>query len=72
MDYLKADEKNPYMGLYNKTCENPEYWCRLHEVWLSSEDVARKHCTAKLTYDMIETRRCNCLTNRELPAEPAM
>lgn len=69
---VKADAKNPWMGLDGEVCRKPAYWCRLHEVWLSEEDVARKKCRAKMTYDMIGERRCNCLekknTNPFLPA----
>lgn len=60
----KADTRNPRMGLNGVVCEHPAYWCRLHEVWLSEEDVERKRCRAKPTYDMIATRRCNCLERK--------
>ena len=60
----KADSKNPWMGLDGLVCENPVYWCRLHEVWLSEEDVARKRCNARLTADMLGYRKCNCLERR--------
>lgn len=52
------------MGLNGVICENPAYWCRMHEVWLSETDVARKKCKARLTYDMLSTRRCNCLERK--------
>ena len=29
--WLKADARNPYMGLDNKICTSPKYWCRLHQ-----------------------------------------
>jgi hypothetical protein len=61
----KADIRNPWMGLDGKICENPAYWCRMHEVWLSEEDVAKKRCLAKLTYDMISYRRCHNLERKE-------
>jgi hypothetical protein len=60
----KADVRNPWMGLDGVVCVDPVYWCRLHEVWLSSEDVNRKKCFAKQTYDMISTYRCNCLEEK--------
>lgn len=58
MTYLTADKGHPFMGLDNKTCKNPAYWCRLHKVWLSEEDVKRKRCKDKPTFDMIGTHRC--------------
>lgn len=60
----KADFRNPWMGLNGEICEEPAYWCRMHEVWLSEADVAQKKCHAKLTYDMLATRRCNCLERK--------
>lgn len=60
----KADTRNPWMGLDGKTCKDPVYWCRLHEVWLSEADVAKKKCLARMTYDMIGTRRCNCIERK--------
>lgn len=60
----RADTRNPWMGLNGVVCKKPAYWCRLHEVWLSEEDVERKRCRAKPTYDMIATRRCNCLEHK--------
>ena len=65
MKYKKADAKHPRMGLDNKICKNPVYWCRLHEVWLSEEDVIRKKCMNKPTYDMIGTVRCGNLERKE-------
>lgn len=64
MTYLTANTKNPYMGLNNKICKNPTYWCRLHQVWLSEEDVKRKKCKNKPTFDMIGFHRCGCLERR--------
>lgn len=61
----KADTRNPWMGLNGLACSNPAYWCRMHEVWLSEEDVAKKRCYARLTADMFGYRRCNCLERRE-------
>lgn len=46
MRYQKADSRNPRMGLNNRICKSPKYWCRLHEVWLSEEDVKRKQAGA--------------------------
>lgn len=60
----KADTRNPWMGLNGVVCKDPAYWCRMHEVWLSEEDVARKKCLARLTYDMIATRKCNCIERK--------
>ena len=65
MEYLQANASNPYMGLDNKICTNPVYWCRLHQVWLSEEDVARKRCNNKLTFDMLDTYKCGNLEKKE-------
>ena len=64
MEYKKADAKNPNMGLNNKICKNPKYWCRLHQVWLSEKDVELKHCENKPTMDMISTMRCTNLVKK--------
>lgn len=62
---LSADARNPQMGLHNVVCADSVYWCRLHEVWLSEEDVTRKGCNAKHTLDMIATRRCGNIEKKE-------
>jgi len=64
MEYQKADNRHPRMGLDNKICINPKYWCRLHEVWLSEKDVIHKQCKNKLTSDMIGVYRCHCLEEK--------
>ncbi len=61
----KADRRNPWMGLDGKICENPVYWCRMHEVWLSEADVEKKKCLARMTYDMLGVRKCNCIEERK-------
>jgi hypothetical protein len=60
----KADYRNPWMGFDGKVCENPVYWCRLHEVWLSESDVKQKKCLSKLTPDMMGIHKCNCIERR--------
>lgn len=62
---LSADARNPQMGLRNTICADPVYWCRLHEVWMSEEDVTRKGCKARRTLDMIATRRCGNIEQRD-------
>lgn len=62
--YPKADSRNPWMGLDGKVCEDPIYWCRLHEVWLSEEDTSRKKCLSRLSANMMETRVCNCIERK--------
>lgn len=62
---LKADFRNPWMGLNGVVCEEPAYWCRLHEVWLSSQDIINKHCMSKMTPNMLSTYKCNCLERKE-------
>lgn len=63
--YQRADDRHPRMGLDNKICINPEYWCRLYQVWLSKEDVKRKKCMNKTSLDMMSTSRCGCLEKKE-------
>ena len=41
MTYQIADQRHPFMGLDNKICKNPAYWCRLHQVCLSDDDVKK-------------------------------
>ena len=53
--------QDQYIGLDNKICENPEYYCKIHLVYLSSEDVERKKCLCKPSFDMIGTHRCKSL-----------
>ncbi len=62
--HLKANASNPNMGLHNKPCKNPAYWCRLHEVWLSEADVSIRQCKSKLSADMIERKPCSCLEKK--------
>lgn len=50
-----------YIGLNNKECENPKYFCRSHLVYLSESDVAKKKCLCKPTMDMISTQQCRWL-----------
>lgn len=66
MSFLIADSRNPYMGLNNKVCENPKYWCRLHQIWLSENDVKSKNCRSKLTFDMMSTYQCGNLERKEV------
>ena len=57
------------MGLDNKICMNPKYWCRLYQVWLSDKDVGKKKCLCKPTADLISVRRCNCLEEKDYDSE---
>ena len=61
--YKTANAKNPNMGLDNKTCQDPVYWCRNHQVWLSEEDAARK-CKKCLSYDMMNIKQCDNLEKK--------
>ena len=63
--YQRADDRHPRMGLDNKLCVNPEYWFMLHQVWLSPDDVKRKRCKNKTTFDAMSTYRCRCLENKQ-------
>lgn len=48
-----------------KVCKDPKYWCRIHEFWLSEDDVKRKGCRAKMSSDMMERRLCTSLEERD-------
>ena len=61
----KADFRNPWMGLNGTVCKDPVYWCRLHEIWLSENDVTQKKCLSRLRYNMLETYRCHCLERKQ-------
>ena len=63
--WIKADHRNPYMGINNTICKNHKYWCRLHEVWLSENDAINKKCFCKPTYDLISVRKCSCIEIKE-------
>jgi hypothetical protein len=47
-----------YIGLFNKECENPAYYCRCHNVFLSAEDAEFKQCLHKPTKDLVGITRC--------------
>ena len=64
MQYKRADHRNPFMGLDNKICEDPVYWCRTKQVWLSEKDVTRKKCLNKPTFDMIGVVRGGSLEKK--------
>ena len=61
MNFFIADERNPIMGLDNKNCRYPKYWCRLHQVWLSEEDVIKKQCRHKPSLDLHHYNICSDL-----------
>lgn len=65
MTYRIADQRRPFMGLDNKICKHPTYCCRLHQVWLSEEDVKRKKCRRKDDFDLIGTHRCGNLERKD-------
>lgn len=66
---MRADARNPFMGLDNKICQNPVYWCRLHQVWLSGEDAKRKKCREKQDFDMLGKHKCGNLERRDCRKE---
>ena len=59
--YQKAIKNKLYMGLDNKICTSPRYWCRLHEIYLSQKDMERRNCKGKPTFDMIGVEKCRNL-----------
>lgn len=59
------------MNGYYKVKKNVDLWKELlaekeNQVWLSEDDVERKHCKCKMTFDMIGTYRCSCLERKEV------
>jgi len=66
MKYIIANKANPFMGLDNKICKNPTYWCRLHQVWLSENDIKRKQCRNKLDFDLRGVHKCGNLERKEV------
>ena len=54
-----------YMGLNNQLCSDPKYYCKIHLVYLSDKDVAKKKCLCKSTFDMLGTQRCKSLITAE-------
>lgn len=66
MDYKRADNCNQkFMGLDNKVCEDPKYFCKSHCVYLSDVDVQKHRCLCKPTFDMISTNVCKSLITTE-------
>lgn len=65
MKFAKASSRDPQMGLDGKICINPKYWCRRHEVWLSEDDVIRKECRCRLSYDMMSRTPCGNLEEKD-------
>ena len=49
------------MGLDDKVCEDPKYFCLCHKVYLSDADVERKSCRHKMTPDMMGFVNCRWL-----------
>lgn len=64
MEYTKADARHPQMGLDNKICIEPKYWCRNHQVWLSEKDVQKRECKKQMSYDMMSVSECGNLEKR--------
>lgn len=58
--------RDKFMGLDNKICKDPVYWCKSHKVWLSEKDVERKKCKSKPDFDLIGCSRCNWLERRKI------
>jgi DNA-binding cell septation regulator SpoVG len=50
-----------YVGLYNQPCRKPVAFCLSKKVYLSEEDIRRKKCRNKPTFDMIGEFKCNWL-----------
>lgn len=55
----------PHMGLNNKICKDPQFYCKSKRIYLSKEDAEQKGCFKKLSPDMMEYKRCNWLISSE-------
>ena len=55
---FKNIHNHPHMGLNNTICEQRDYFCRLHQIYLSSDDVKRKKCNERPTFDLIGIQKC--------------
>lgn len=62
----KTKDDHKEMGLNNELCTNIQYYCRSKRVYLSEEDVNKKRCLCKPTFDMISVNRCNWLQKVEV------
>lgn len=60
-NYKTTSTKEKYMGLNNKVCKDPVYFCPNHQIYLSESDAKEKGCFNKPTFDLISTRRCPAL-----------
>lgn len=61
----KSIDNDPNMGLQNKECLFKDYYCGLHRVYMDTEDVRRKKCLCKPTFDMMGTNRCPYLKEHD-------
>ena len=59
------DNSKKYMGLNNQPCTAPRYYCTSHQIYLSEEDIKKKKCLCKPSFDMISTSKCNSLLTIE-------
>lgn len=57
----KISSEHVTMGLDNKVCDNPVYYCALKQVYLTNDDVRRKRCLNLPTFDLLGTTRCTSL-----------
>lgn len=55
------EKEKKYLGLNNKPCCNPVYYCTSHQIYLSEEDIIFKKCLCKPSFDMISVNRCKSL-----------
>ena len=51
-------ENIKYLGLFDKECSDPKFYCRCHNLFLSESDVEFKKCYHKPTKDMISEMVC--------------
>lgn len=62
---MQNRSQTTYIGLNNKPCADPKYYCRSHQVFLSDDDIVTKKCMCKPTFDMLSTHPCKWLMTIE-------
>ena len=65
LNNMNHHDESEYIGLNNQICKNPTHYCKIHLVYLSDEDIKRKKCMCKPTFDMIGTTSCRSLMTIE-------
>lgn len=65
VNMTNVTDPNIKMGLDDKICDDPKYFCLCHKVYLNDADVKRKSCRQKMTLDMMGFVKCRWLMESE-------